>query len=252
MQSDSAQAKPEGLRLNKVIAASGLCSRRKADTYILSGLVEVNGKVESNPARRILPDDQVAVDGKKLIQAQASSYYLLHKPVQTVCTVHDPQGRPTVLDCLPNTARRVRLYPVGRLDYFSEGLLLLTNDGALAQRLAHPRYHLPKTYEVLLREKPSEAALAAMRGGMLLAEGEKLLPVDVTMKMPQNGRYLLQMILHQGVNRQIRRMCRDLGLTILRLKRIAQGPLRLGNLPRGQARELTPTEVADLKKAVGL
>lgn len=240
----------EGVRLSKAIAAAGLCSRRKADAYILAGLVRVDGTVEANPARRILPGEQISVNGKNLAQAQAFSYYLLHKPVQTVCTLRDPQGRPTVLDCLPDAARQIRLYPVGRLDYFSEGLLLLTNDGQLAQRMAHPRYHLPKTYEVLLREKPSATALAAMREGMLLSEGEKLLPVEVELAMTRNGQYQLQMVLRQGVNRQIRRMCRDLNLTILRLKRVAQGPLRLGSLPRGAARELTANEVLALKKAM--
>jgi len=252
-KSPSPSAQPsDGIRLNKAIAASGLCSRRKADEYIQTGKVSVNGIIETNPARHVLPDKQISVAGKCISRAQGFCYYLLHKPVQTVCTVSDPQGRPTVLDCLPESARTVRLYPVGRLDYFSEGLLLLTNDGGLAQRLMHPRHHQPKTYEVLVREPPRAEDLAAMRDGMILAEGEKLLPVEVhTQRMP-HGQTLLRMVLHQGVNRQIRRMCRDVGLTILRLKRISQGPLSLGELPCGQARELTPKELATLKASVGL
>lgn len=241
-----------GVRLNKAIAAAGLCSRRKADELILAGQVQVNGTLEENPARHVLPGDRIAVNGRELAGAQEYCYLLLHKPVQTVCTVNDPEGRPTVMAYLPPEARHLRLYPVGRLDYFSEGLLLLTNDGELAQRLTHPRHHQPKTYEVLIRGSVPETALAVMRRGMRLDEGQALLPVDVEAKTAENGNTLLRMVLRQGVNRQIRRMCRDLGLTILRLRRVAQGPLALGNLKPGAARALTTGEVADLRQSVGL
>lgn len=242
-----------GVRLNKVIASSGLCSRRKADEYILTGKVTVNGCLEMNPARHVTSEEKVTVAGKDILQAQKFFYFILHKPVQTVCTLADPQGRPTVIDCLPEAIRTIaRLYPVGRLDYFSEGLLLLTNDGLLAQHMSHPRHHLPKTYEVIVREKPSPAALAMMREGMILAEGEKLLPVEIEEKILRSGNFLLRMVLRQGINRQIRRMCRDLGLTILRLRRVAQGPLLLGELPRGQVRELTAAELTALRQSVQL
>ena len=239
------------MRLNKAIAASGLCSRRKADEFILAGRVVVNGVPEVNPGRQVSPQDAVAVDGRLLTGAQNFCYLMLYKPVQVVCTVSDPEGRPTVMDYLPEQLRKLRLYPVGRLDYFSEGLLLLTNDGQLAQRLTHPRHHQPKTYEVFVRGAVPEAALATMRRGMLLAEGEKLMPVKVDAR-PLQGRTLLRMVLHQGVNRQIRRMCRDLGLVILSLKRVAQGPLELKELAVGTARQLTQAEVAALKKSVEL
>ena len=241
-----------GVRLNKAIAATGLCSRRKADELILAGQVRINGTLEENPARRVLPGDRIAVNDRELAAAQEYYYLLLHKPVQTVCTVNDPEGRPTVMAYLPPEVRHLRLYPVGRLDYFSEGLLLLTNDGELAQRLTHPRHHQPKTYEVLIRGSVPKTALAAMRRGMRLDEGQALLPVAVEAKTAENGNTLLRMVLHQGVNRQIRRMCRDLGLTILRLRRVAQGPLALGNLKPGAARALTTGEVADLRQSVGL
>ena len=241
-----------GVRLNKAIAAAGLCSRRKADELILAGQVRINGTLEENPARRVLPGDRIAVNDRELAAAQEYYYLLLHKPVQTVCTVNDPEGRPTVMAYLPPEVRHLRLYPVGRLDYFSEGLLLLTNDGELAQRLTHPRHHQPKTYEVLIRGSVPETALAVMRRGMRLDEGQALLPVDVEAKTAENGNTLLRMVLRQGVNRQIRRMCRDLGLTILRLRRVAQGPLALGNLKPGAARALTIGEVADLRQSVGL
>lgn len=240
-----------GARLNKAIAASGLCSRRKADELILAGRVSVNGAPEPNPARHVLPADVIAVDGRALAAQQAFAYLMLHKPVQVVCTADDPEGRATVLDCLDATYRSLRLYPVGRLDYFSEGLLLLTNDGQLAQRLTHPRHHQPKTYEVLVRGAAPEEALKIMRGGMRLAEGEALLPVAVTARNV-SGNTLLQMVLHQGVNRQIRRMCRDLGLTVLRLCRTAQGALQLGDLANGAVRPLTEAEVARLRESVGL
>lgn len=240
----------DGTRLNKFIAASGYCSRRKADELIFAGAVQVNGVVERSPGRRILPDDLIQVEGQQLAALPASfSYIMLHKPIQVMCTAHDPQGRPTVLDCLTAEMRRNRVYPVGRLDYFSEGLLLLTNDGELAQRLMHPRHHQPKTYDVLVRGTVPAAALATMRRGMTLAEGEHLRPVEVESRLQANGHTRLRMVLHQGVNRQIRRMCRDLGLTILRLKRIRLGPLGLGDLPVGGCRFLSAAETAALLQA---
>ena len=240
----------DGTRLNKFIAASGYCSRRKADELIFAGAVQVNGVVERSPGRRILPDDLIQVEGQQLAALPASfSYIMLHKPIQVMCTAYDPQGRPTVLDCLTAEMRRNRVYPVGRLDYFSEGLLLLTNDGELAQRLMHPRHHQPKTYDVLVRGTVPAAALATMRRGMTLAEGEHLRPVEVESRLQTNGHTRLRMVLHQGVNRQIRRMCRDLGLTILRLKRIRLGPLGLGDLPVGECRFLSAAETAALLQA---
>ncbi len=247
----AALADTDYMRLNKAIAASGLCSRRKADELIFSGRVTVNGMTEPNPARQVSPHDALGVDGRLLTGVQSFCYLMLYKPVQVVCTVHDPEGRPTVMDYLPENVRGLRLYPVGRLDYFSEGLLLLTNDGQLAQRLTHPSHHQPKTYEVFVRGSVSDASLTAMRRGMRLAEGENLMPVEVEASFAK-GRTLLRMVLHQGLNRQIRRMCRDLGLTILHLKRVAQGPLELGNLATGRARQLTAAEIKLLKKSVCL
>lgn len=247
----AALSDPDRMRLNKAIAASGLCSRRKADELILSGRVTVNGIAEPNPARQVSPEDALGVDGRPLTGAQDFYYLMLNKPVQVVCTVNDPEGRPTVMDYLPKNMRALRLYPVGRLDYFSEGLLLLTNDGQLAQRLTHPSHHQPKTYEVLVRGAVSDASLAAMRHGMRLAEGEDLMPVEVEASFTK-GRTLLRMVLHQGLNRQIRRMCRDLGLTILYLKRVSQGPIELGGLASGRARQLTAAEIKVLKESVCL
>ena len=253
---DSSQADP-GLRINKALAQAGVCSRRAADDLIKHGRVTVNGLAVTELGLRIIPGkDSVAVDGKNVdLGAQAGSadsltYLMLHKPVQVLATAKDPEGRQTVLDLLPQRWKELRLYPVGRLDYFSEGLLLLTNDGELTLRLTHPRYHLPKVYHVRLRETPDQNALEQMRNGMTLAEGEVLAPAEVTLLPDSNN--TLQMTLHQGVNRQIRRMCRDLSLTILSLKRIQQGPLTLGSLQKGEVRSLSPREVEALRTAVGL
>lgn len=242
-----------GIRLNKAIASAGVCSRRKADELIRSGVVAVNGHVVREMGVSVRPGlDAVSVRGKAIDfggEPEDLLYFMLHKPIQVVSTASDPEGRPTVLDFLPPDARAKRLYPVGRLDYFSEGLILLTNDGELANRLTHPRHHLPKIYEARLRERPDEKALVEMRRGMTLAEGERLAPVEA--ECEADGR-CLRLTLHQGVNRQIRRMCHDLGLTILSLRRIAIGPLQLGDLPKGKCRPLRQNEVAALKKAAGL
>ncbi|MDE7370791.1 MAG: rRNA pseudouridine synthase [Desulfovibrio sp.] len=243
----------DGQRLNKAIAASGLCARRKADELIFAGRVSVDGTPETNPGRRVGPGEIISVDGKPLSTKQEFAYLLLNKPVGTVCTLSDPQGRPTVMDCLPETARGLGLFPVGRLDFFSEGLLLLTNDGELANRLTHPRHHVDKTYEVLVRGPVPEEALETMRAGMRLSDGTPLLPVAASrMEGGDERGTLLRLVLRQGVNRQIRRMCEDLGLTILRLKRVAQGPLRLGNLKPGETRFLKMEEVRALRKSAGL
>ena len=244
----------EGLRLNKAIAQAGIASRRAADTLILQGKVSVNGELVVEPGTRINPaTDSVTVDGNAInipLSNKKHTYLMLHKPVHVVTTVCDPQGRKTVMDCLPASYRKKRLFPVGRLDYFSEGILLITDDGELTLRLTHPRYHLPKSYLVRVRETPTPAMLQAMCSGMTLAEGEVLAPVELT--LVSDPKPAMAITLHQGVNRQIRRMCRDLGLTILTLHRTSFGPLQLDDLPRGSARELTQTELRALKKSVGL
>lgn len=250
-EDESEVAESVAQRLNRAIAESGFCSRRKADELIFSGRVSVNGAVETHAGRRVLPEDSIAVDGAPLPGTQSKVYIMLHKPVQVVSTASDPDGRPTVLSLLPREYAGTRLFPVGRLDYFSEGLILLTNDGRLSQRLMHPRHHLPKEYEVIVRDAVTQKALQTMRSGMRLAEGEVLRPVEVTARGMASGCTQLRMILRQGINRQIRRMCRDLGLTILRLRRVAIGPLRLGDLSPGRCRPLRERELAALRQAVG-
>lgn len=238
--SDTAQ------RLNKAVAAAGFCSRRKADEYIFAGRIAVNDQTETNPARQVLADDRISIDGRVLRRSQPFLYYMLHKPVQIVCTLHDPQGRPTILSLLPEELRQARVYPVGRLDYFSEGALLLTNDGQWANRLMHPRHHVPKEYEVTVRGRVDAAFLERARRGMRLSDGTPLLPVEIEAVGLPRGDTQLRMVLHQGINRQIRRMCADGGLTILRLRRVRIGRLELGTLPRGKVRPLTEEEIARL------
>jgi len=246
---------PRLIRLNKALAFAGVCSRRKADELITAGAVCVNGIVADELGQRIDPvADAITVHGKPVVlssdgMAGQFTYVMLHKPIQVVSTASDPEGRPAVLDFLPEELRKsTRLYPVGRLDYFSEGLLLLTDDGELTNRLTHPRYQLPKRYQVRVREHIESRMLDIMREGMTLREGERLAPVEVAVQEDST----LLLTLRQGINRQIRRMCRDLGLTILSLRRISLGPLSLGDLAKGGCRLLLPDEVAALKKSVGL
>ncbi|MDR1241990.1 MAG: rRNA pseudouridine synthase [Deltaproteobacteria bacterium] len=252
-----------GVRINKAIARAGVCSRRRADELILHGAVKVNGMVTRERGLMLSPSDELVVEDRRVELRDSGSgaenfiYIMLHKPVHVVCTARDPEGRRTVLDLLREKYAGRRIYPVGRLDYFSEGLLLLTDDGELAARLTHPRFHLPKRYELLARTGTSgipEEILNTMRNGMTLAEGDKLAPVEIRRLklLPGRGGELVELTLYQGVNRQIRRMCRDARLTVLRLTRVGEGPLALGRLPKGRSRELTAGELAALRAAVGL
>lgn len=243
------------VRLNKFLAMNGITSRRGADELVFAGRVKVNGTVADSPGMQVVPgSDSVSVDGKAIADSKQSAdvTLILNKPIQTVTTVKDPQGRDTVMGLLPADIVKQRPFPVGRLDFFSEGLLIMTTDGELCHRLTHPKWHLPKVYEVTVRGNASREALETMRSGMTLAEGEKLAPVEVRIFPPKEGKQVLEMKLIQGINRQIRRMCRDLGLTILKLQRVEQGPIKLGNLRSGEWRKLSEAETAKLKAAVGL
>lgn len=246
----------EPVRLNKALALAGICSRRAADDLIAQGAVGINGKVVTTPGVKVvLSKDVVTVNGVTVnlnTSRQTFTYVIVNKPVRVVTTVKDPQGRTTILDILPSEMKDARLFPVGRLDFFSEGLLLLTDDGDLTYRLTHPKWHLPKVYRVRIRGTVPDSALKTMRSGMTLAEGEELAPVKVNVLREENGVTTLELHLMQGINRQIRRMCRDLNLTILSLKRFRHGPLDLGNLDKGKARYLDATEIAMLRRATGL
>ncbi len=241
------------IRLNKFIAQCGITSRRGADDLVFKGKVSINGIIAESPGIKVDPvKDTIEVEGNtvQLPRKAVDRTILLHKPVEIVTTAKDPQGRNTVLDLLPYNIRQLRPFPVGRLDFFSEGLLLLTTDGELCYRLTHPKYHLPKVYQVTIRGNVPEHVLKSWKAGITLDDGTKLAPIKVLQKHSVAGNQQLELTLIQGVNRQIRRMCKEKGLTILKLRRVKQGPINLGKLKRGEWRELTKEELASLKKAV--
>ncbi|MCS6940782.1 MAG: pseudouridine synthase [Roseiflexus sp.] len=232
-------------RLQKVLASAGIASRRDCEEYIAAGRVMVNGKVVRIPGTRVDPEhDEILVDGKPIGKIHRRTYVMLHKPAGVVSTTDDPQGRPTVID-LVNLEKR--LFPVGRLDYDSEGLLLLTDDGELTQKLTHPSYQVEKEYHVLLNEAPSPNALRAWRTGVEL-DGVKTAPawVELIERTPEGA--WVRVILHEGRKRQIREVARLLGYEVRRLIRVREGPLTLGDLPSGTWRFLTDEEVDMLRE----
>ena len=230
-------------RLQKLLAAAGLCSRRMAEEWISAGRVCVNGAPATLGDRADPETDTITVDGQPLPADTRRVYLMLNKPRGYVTTLSDERGRKTVADLVADAG--VRVYPVGRLDRDSEGLLLLTNDGALAQRLTHPSHGVSKTYQVTVQGDVDGAAerLAAMRD----LEGEPIAPARVRTLRREGDRALLEITIHQGKNRQIRRMCAQCGLAVPRLCRIREDCLTLGGLRAGTWRDLTPEEVAALK-----
>jgi len=239
-------------RLQKIIAAAGVASRRKAEELITSGRVQVNGTVVTELGTKADPDvDHVRVNGKLLQSEQRHVYLLLNKPKGYVTTVSDPEKRPTVMDLIRGI--RGRVYPVGRLDYASEGLLLLTNDGELANRLMKAASHVAKTYLVKVAGTPKEEALAKLRSGVSIATDEgrrvRTSPAAVrVVKEAANPWYEITLI--EGRNRQIRRMFEAVGHHVEKIKRVRYGPLTL-DVPPGEFRQLTLKEVQRLKSATG-
>ena len=229
------------MRLGKFLAHAGIASRRRAEDLVRAGRVSVGGITVRDPARDVDETSGVAVDGKPVGGAEPHEIWALNKPQGVVSTAKDTHGRRTVLDLLPKGPNR--LYPVGRLDADTTGLILLTNDGALANRLMHPSFEVPKTYRVKVARPPvREDALHALRKGVELEDG---------MTAPALVRRLhadeLDITIHEGRKRQVRRMCDAVGHPVKEIERIAFGPLRLGTLPRGQARRLTPAETQRLR-----
>ncbi len=230
-------------RLQKILSRAGITSRRKAEGLILSGRVKVDGQIVTTLGTKVDPKNQrIEVDGKP-IKISPPVYLMLYKPRFYVTTLYDPQGRPKVTDLLKNV--RVRVYPIGRLDFDAEGLLLFTNDGEFANQLIHPRYKVPKTYEVWVRGIPDKKALNLLRTGVKLEEGLTL-PARVKIKKKMRDKSLLEMIIYEGRYRQIKRMCASVGYPVLHLKRTKIGLLTLGRLKPGQYRYLTPREVSAL------
>lgn len=249
-----AGTEPQGERLQKYLAHAGVASRRHAEELILAGEVTVNGAVVRELGTRVDPErDEVRVRGKVIRPAAGHIYLLLNKPRDTMTTAHDPEGRRTVLDLLPPEYATRRVYPVGRLDWDTEGLLLLTNDGELALRLTHPRYALTKQYAALVQGIPGEKALERLaRGVMLEGETRPTAPARVWIERAGEANAWLGIELHEGRNRQVRRMLEAVGHAVLRLRRVRVGPLTLGAFKPGEYRPLTGDEVARLRAAVGM
>ena len=230
-----------GERLQKILSHAGVSSRRTAENMIRAGRVTVNGQTVTELGTRAHPQrDKIAIDGKPLRAAAPLAYIMLHKPVGVMTTLVDPEGRPTVRDLLVGVRQRV--FPVGRLDYHSSGLLLLTNDGALALRLTHPRYGVKKTYHVKVKGRPEPAQLATLARGVRLSDGTSA-PAEVRIIESRQQKAWLQITLAEGKNRQVRRMCEAVGLSVEKLTRVALGPLKLGKLPSGAWRWLDPEEM---------
>jgi 23S rRNA pseudouridine2605 synthase len=230
------------MRLAKHLAHAGVASRRAAEAMIAAGRVTVDGATVTDPARDVSGGEAIAVDGERLGSAPRRVVYALNKPAGVVSTAHDTHGRPTVVDLVPTGTR---LYPVGRLDADTTGLILLTNDGELANRLTHPRFEVPKTYRAKVANGPvAEAALRALREGVELDDG-RTAPARVRAVRPD----VLELTIHEGRKRQVRRMCEAVGHPVRALRRVRFGPLELGDLAAGGHRRLTAAEVERLRGA---
>ncbi len=235
------------MRVQKFLSKAGVCSRRQGEQYMLDGRVSVNGELCTTLGSKVDPDtDEVKVDGKLVELPQQYEYILLHKPKSYITTLDDPKGRPTVVDLLPEGLPRI--WPVGRLDWDSEGLLLMTNDGKLTNLITHPSHQIKKTYVVRVhgRIRKKDPMLKKLREGIDLGGGEITSPASVQVAADHGTTTDLEVGIHEGKNRQIRRMFKALGHEVHRLQRVAIGPLSLRSLATGQHRRLNPREVSDL------
>lgn len=233
----------EGIRLQKVLAAAGVASRRAAENLIARGRVEVDGEVVRTQGIRVDPQTAVIrVDGVRIPPPREHRYLVLNKPQGVLSAMSDPQGRPTLADFVPDGER---LFHVGRLDFETEGLLLLTNDGELAQRLMHPSFEVVKTYLADVEGVITEATIKKLRGGIELDDGP-ITPDSVKLVQKSGGHSLVQVRLHSGRNRIVRRLFDAVGHPVRRLSRLSLGPIKLGDLRSGQTRELTDAELGSL------
>lgn len=238
------------VRLQKFMAEQGIASRRKSEELIKAGKVKVNGHI-AQIGQKINPrKDLVTVGKQKLtnVKNRKMIYLMLHKPRGYVTTVSDDLGRKTVMDLIPDIEERV--YPVGRLDKDSEGLLLLTNDGNFTNCMTHPSHNYAKVYRVTVRPAVDDEILFNLRNGIEI-DGRKTAPAEVTVLTTEDNRVVLEFVLHEGRNREIRKMCESQGLEVARLKRLSIGSLKLGMLPQGKYRELSEYEVKKLLRSAG-
>lgn len=233
------------VRLQKVIADSGLSSRRKAEELILQGRVTVNGAIVRELGTKVNPEkDHVKVDGRHLKPQPPQVFVMLNKPKGFMCTMSDPEGRPTIADLLDGV--KARVFPVGRLDFDSEGLMLLTNHGELAQALLHPRFHVPKTYLVKVKGVLTEDQIERLEQGVRLADGMTS-PATVKKVRKAEANSWIELTIHEGRKHQVKRMCETVGHPVIRLVRVRMGPLALHGLELGQYRYLTDREANALR-----
>ncbi len=231
------------VRLQKYMAENGIASRRKSEELIAAGKVRVNGRIAEIGDKVDPKHDKVTVSGKRVVKVKKNVYIMLHKPRGFITTMHDEMDRKCVAELIADVPERV--YPVGRLDRESEGLLLLTNDGEFANALTHPSRHVPKTYRVTVRPDVAKEQLAAFENGVEI-DGRTTLPAEVRVLDKQEGRVVLEIVIYEGRNRQIRKMCEALGLEVARLKRTKIGSLKLGMLKQGECRYLSDDEIHGL------
>lgn len=234
------------VRLQKILSERGVTSRRKAEELIEQGKVKVNGRVAKLGDKADDRKDLITVSGRPVAKAEMPTYIMLNKPRGYVTTMSDEQGRKCVAELVEDVGCRV--YPVGRLDRDSEGMLLFTNDGDFSNAMMHPRTHVPKNYRVTVRSKVTDDQLNALHEGIVL-DGRKTAQADVMVLTEEEGRTVMEIVLYEGRNREIRRMCEALGLEVIRLRRVAMGGVKLGVLPSGKWRRLTPKEVRTLLMA---
>ena len=240
----------EKIRIQKLISDAGYCSRRKAETLIEAGRVKCNG----HPVRlgdKAMPTDLITVNDERIYISKKKEYryIMLNKPRGYVTTLSDEQGRRCVSDLLDGVSERV--YPVGRLDRNSEGLLLFTNDGNFANGIMHPSRQVSKTYRVTVRPPVSEEQLAQMAAGVTLDDGFRTAPANIVTQVTEPTRVVLLVTIHEGKKREVRRMCDAVGLEVARLRRISIGPVKLGMLKPGEWRDLTSEELRALRTAIG-
>ncbi|MFC2165171.1 pseudouridine synthase [Acidobacteriota bacterium] len=238
------------IRLNKFLSNAGVASRRDADRLIVEGRIAVNNEVVQTLGAKVDgAKDVITIDGKKIKPIDQSQYLILNKPPGYLVTLKDPLQRPTILDLLPDL--KTRVFPVGRLDFDSEGLLLLTNDGELANRLMHPRYGIKKVYLVKVKNVPERSRLQILEQGIRI-DGKKTAPAKVKLLKSGSRRALIRIELTEGRKREVRKMFEAIGHPVRELKRIQFAELNLKNLKRGHWRHLTPNEISNLKKITSL
>jgi pseudouridine synthase len=233
------------MRLHVILARAGVASRRHAEELIRDGQVTLNGKVVTRLGTRADPErDHIKVSGKLIRKSARHEYYAFHKPVGVVTTLADPQGRPNVGEVVERLGHR--LYPVGRLDFHSSGLLLLTNDGELCARLTHPKSHVEKRYVAKVTGVPTEESIDRLRKGVELRDG-KTQPAYVRLQRTAANKAWVELRITEGRNRQVRRMLEAVGLRVEKLRRTAMGPIQLGDLASGEVRRLSPDELSSLR-----